>query len=230
MESQTRKPLVICFGDSLTVGYRGTDGLSVGSDVPYGGFLQKWMESRGRVVVSGLCGELTADMVKRFTRDVVNLKPDYTVILGGTNDLGWGIVPSVIVQNLTRMYHQAFEARIQPVGVTVPSIRPEEPLSAPGVSGISDGSLPEWVQSHISSRLLLNRLIEAACFAQKIPCVDLFSETAEGPHHFLAASFSSDGLHLSREGYERFAKIVWEQVFAAQFGGCGATQGKPRPS
>jgi len=128
------------------------------------------------------------------------------------------------------LYHQAFEARIQPVGVTVPSIRPEEPLSAPGVSGISDGSLPEWVQSHISSRLLLNRLIEAACFAQKIPCVDLFSETAEGPHHLLAASFSSDGLHLSREGYERFAKIVWEQVFAAQFRGCGVTQGKPRPS
>ena len=215
MENQTKKPLIVCFGDSLTVGYQVIGDLLCGSDTPYGGFLQKWMKDRGQVVVRGLCGELTADMKKRFARDVVSFVPDYTIILGGTNDLGCGIVPSVIANNLTRM---SIEACIQPVGVTVPSIRPDKSLCIDGLAGYLGEPLADLVQSHISSRLLLNRLIKATCLAQNIPCVDLFSETAEGPHNFLAESFSSDGLHLNAEGYERFAKIVWDQVFATSLG------------
>ena len=215
MKKRTEEPLVICFGDSLTVGL--TDG-SPGSDVPYGRFLQEWLGSRGRVVIRGLCGELTSTMVERFTRDVVNHKPDTVVILGGTNDLGHGVEPFAIAENLSRMYSQADKAGIQAVGVTVPSIRPDQPLPSSGFSNSSESSLPEWIRPHISIRLLLNRRIEELCSERAIPCIDLFSETIEEPHRILAAGFSSDGLHLTPKGYERFAKIVWEQVFASQFG------------
>ena len=81
-------PLLVCFGDSLTAGYQvqAETGMPL-PDVPYGGFLQEWLGARGRVSVKGMCGETTSDMMTRFSRDVIDVGPSHTVILGGTNDL-----------------------------------------------------------------------------------------------------------------------------------------------
>ena len=68
--------------------------------MPYGTFLQSWLGGRGRVTVSGVCGELTQEMVARFPSDVVGHQPEAVVILGGTNDLGSGLMPDVIMKNL----------------------------------------------------------------------------------------------------------------------------------
>ena len=205
-------PSLVCFGDSLTTGYhvQANTGIPL-PDRPYGGFLQEWLGKRGLVSVKGICGELTADMVTRFPRDVVDVSPSYTVILGGTNDLGWGVTPFTIITHLDRLYTLALAGGIRPVGVTVPSLRVEEP---------DTGSLPAWVQSHVQHRLELNRLIAERCQRHHMPCVDLFQATAKGPSCLLAAHFSSDGLHLNATGYMKFAQLVWDELFAARFGAC----------
>ena len=205
-------PLLTCFGDSLTAGYRvqAATGASL-PDTPYGGFLQEWLGARGRISIKGVCGETTSDMVTRFSRDVVDLSPAHTVILGGTNDLGWGVAPSTIITHLERLYTSALDAGVQPVGVTVPSLR---------VEGHDTGPLPAWLQSHIHARLELNRLIAERCQRHRLPCVDLFQATLEGPSLLLAARFSSDGLHLNAAGYRTFALFVWNELFADRFGAC----------
>ncbi len=207
-------PFLVCFGDSLTVGYqvRAETGTPL-PDVPYGGFLQEWLGARGRVSVKGICGETTSDMGTRFSRDVVDAAPSHAVILGGTNDLGWGVALSAITGNLERFYALALAAGIQPVGVTVPSIRGERD---------SAGSVPARLQDHLRDRVELNRLIAERCERLHVPCVDLYQATLEPSSSLLAARFSSDGLHLNAAGYALFARLVWNAVFADRFGACPA--------
>ncbi len=132
-------------------------------------------------------------MVRRFERDVLSHKPAWTVLLGGSNDLGWDLRPSEIIRNLAAMYEQATAVGIQAVAVTVPSIR-----------GFDD---------HIARRRELNALIAGYCAGRTLPCIDLFAATAEPATGRLALPYSNDGLHLTTAGYELLARLLYEQVF-----------------
>ena len=214
-------PHLICFGDSLTSGYQSPGfGDDTGEDTPYGGFLQSWLGPRGKVTVSGICGEVTREMTDRFHRDVLHHRPEAVVILGGTNDLGCGLTPGSIMANLRILYRQGQEAGIQVVGVTVPSFYgSDEALVRPNErSDLDGGQIPPWIQAHIDSRRTLNRMIQATCTTMRMSCVDLFGGTSEEPHGNLAPGYSNDGLHLSTLGYERFAELVWQVLFEKRFG------------
>ena len=134
-------PLIICFGDSLTAGFQTpTPQHPTGSETPYGDFLQERLGDRAQIQVSGICGELTGEMVLRFRQDVLAHKPAYVVILGGTNDLGWNAQPQEIMRNLVKLYEQALADRITLVPVTVPSIRVENAGGSPDASATSSRS------------------------------------------------------------------------------------------
>lgn len=194
MSSARSLPTIICFGDSLTAGFQSpTPERPVAEDTPYGMFLQERMRNRAEVRVSGVCGELTSEMACRFSRDVLAHHPVATVILGGTNDLGWDRIPQDIMRDLLEMYEQARAAGVQAVGVTVPSIR-----------GFDD---------HVPRRLELNAMIRDHCAALGMSCADLFSATAETGALRLAERYSNDGLHLTTAGYELLATMLYEQVF-----------------
>ena len=187
-------PLIICFGDSLTAGFQSpTVECPDYQETPYGRFLAERLRDRAQVQISGVCGELTAEMVERFERDVVRQRPAWVVILGGTNDLGWNRQPAEIMRNLTAMYERAAQAGIRVAAVTVPSIR-----------GFDD---------QIPRRHELNALIADYCARRNLPCVDLFTATAEPGTHRLAAPYSNDGLHLTKAGYDLLARLLYEQVF-----------------
>ncbi|MBM4134933.1 MAG: hypothetical protein FJ245_14355 [Nitrospira sp.] len=212
-------PLIICFGDSLTAGYQSpTMACPQLVETPYGRFLQNRLRERAEVVVSGLCGETTGDMVTRFRRDVEPHRPAWVVILGGTNDLGWNTEPGEILDNLAHMYDRALHRGIRPVAVTVPSIRMEgEGAMATPMSSDAAllGEARRWLANHIARRRTLNRQIMGHCAGKGIACVDLFTDTVEPETGQLAARYSNDGLHLTTEGYERLAALLYERVFDA---------------
>lgn len=204
MNRQSPVPLIICFGDSLTAGYQSpTPGFPQGQETPYGAFLQEQLGSTARVAISGVCGELTAEMAMRFRQDVLAHKPAYVVVLGGTNDLGWNARPADVMRNLLKMYELALANGIRPVAVTVPSLRVEG-----GLQG------QEWIKEHITRRRILNRLISDYCTGKGVACVDLFTATEELETGRLAVPYSNDGLHLTTEGYRCLAKLLYDQVFA----------------
>ena len=185
---------IVAFGDSLTAGFQSPTGDNpMGELTPYGEFLHQLLGGAVEVKIRGINGELTTEMVMRFSRDVISLKPDYVMILGGTNDLGWNARPQEIMRNLVTMYARAKSAGITPVAITVPSIRGFDELIHP--------------------RHVLNNLILEYGQAQSQPVVDLFIATAEVGSLRLAEDYSNDGLHLSTEGYKLLADLLYRDVF-----------------
>ena len=136
----------------------------------------------------------------RFRRDVLDHRPDYVPILGGTNDLGWNGAPVEIMKNLLKMYEQALAVGAHPIPVTIPSIRVEGEVESP------DGQ--EWIAGHLRSRAQLNQLILEYAERKHLPCVDLFSATVDRESGQLAAMYSNDGIHLTTLGYQQFADQV----------------------
>ena len=200
-------PLIVCFGDSLTAGYQSpTPARPQLRETPYGAFLQEQLGARATVVVSGVCGELTGEMVARFSRDVIARKPVGVVILGGTNDLGRQTSPDEILRNLRTMYDMALAAKIRPIAVTVPSIRVQ------GEVGTGEGRA--WLEEHVHRRRALNGMIQRACLEKQLSCMDLFAATEEQHSGLLAQPYSNDGLHLTTEGYRRLAELLYAEVFS----------------
>lgn len=214
----TLPPLIICFGDSLTAGFQSPSRVNpTGEYTPYGAFLQQRLGTQARVAISGICGELTGEMVMRFRRDVLEHPPEWVIILGGTNDLGWNATPSAVMGNLVKMYEQARAANIRLIPVTIPSIR-VDPEQGRGLEA-------PWIADHIRNRSLLNRLIKEYAESKGLAWFDLFSLTAEPDTHQLAAGYSNDGLHLTTEGYQRFAEGLSDTILASHLAsrGSGAT-------
>ena len=196
---------IICFGDSLTAGFQSpTRENPQGQSTPYGEWVQERLGDAGEIRVSGVCGELTAEMLTRFRRDVLVYEPHYVVILGGTNDLGWNGPPGEIMRNLIKMYEQTLAAGGVPVPVTVPSLRVEDAGSS------REGQ--EWVAGHLARRRELNGTILTYARTKTLTAIDLFTATAEPESDLLAPAYSNDGLHLTTAGYRLFADLVYRQV------------------
>jgi lysophospholipase L1-like esterase len=193
--------LVICFGDSLTAAFQSpTCENPAGKETPYGSFLQQALGESVEVRVSGICGELTGEMVARFGRDVLSHRPGFVPILGGTNDLGWNVAPSEIMRNLVVMYEKSLKTGGTPIPITVPSIRVEA-----GDSG-REGS--EWIATHLERRRQLNDLIQNYARSKDLAWVDLLTATVDSDSGQLAEMYSNDGLHLTTSGYRLVAEEV----------------------
>jgi len=193
--------LIVAFGDSLTVGYLSpTEDEELPQPVPYTTFLSKRVDVmlgerapgfKVEFLNRGIVGELTDDMADRFGRDVLGPRPDAVIILGGSNDLGWGVDPSSVAENLLEMYDEGLRNGIQPVACTVPSVR-----------GYDEGIPP---------RLQLNGLIKKCSDDRGVVCVDLFAATKDSAGR-LREEYSNDGLHLSRPGYEAVAEAIFSEA------------------
>jgi acyl-CoA thioesterase-1 len=80
---------VVCIGDSLTYGF------GLNREDAYPQQLEVLLnttrpERRWAVINAGISGDTTRGMLARFATDVVTKSPQFVVILGGTNDLGYG--------------------------------------------------------------------------------------------------------------------------------------------
>jgi lysophospholipase L1-like esterase len=200
---------IVCFGDSLTAGFQSpTADNPHGIETPYGRFLQELTGPAVRVSVSGICGELTGEMTRRFRLAVLAHEPTHVVILGGTNDLGSNALPEDIMCNLLKMYELAAAAGIKPVPVTVPSIRVGDDLR-----NNEEGC--RWFAAHLDRRHQLNTLILRYAESKRLVAFDLFAATAEPETQQLAARYSNDGLHLTTAGYRLVAERLYQEVFAA---------------
>ncbi|GJL62390.1 MAG: arylesterase [Nitrospirales bacterium] len=173
---------------------------------PYGELLQAWLGEKGRVLIRGVNGEMTSEMVRRFSWDVLQSQPDIVIILGGTNDLGAGVESEAIFTNLVTLYEQAKTASIAPVAITVPSLR-----------GARHHDDQDFLSTQIECRMELNQWLMNYCHASNMPCIDLFTKTSEPENRWLASEYSNDGLHLSSKGYQLLAQLLWNHLWAKQY-------------
>ena len=112
------RPLLVCFGDSLTAGY-GTDPGESYPDV-----LQKLLDAQGykyRVLNSGISGNTTKDGLERIQR-VIAKHPQIVVVEFGGNDGLRGLPIEQTKANLAEMIEtlQKSGATVALAGITLP--------------------------------------------------------------------------------------------------------------
>lgn len=112
------RPLVVCFGDSLTAGYGADPGDS------YPDFLQSDLDARGyhyRVVNEGISGNTTKDAVARLDH-ILSLKPAVVVVELGGNDGLRGLPIADSRANLDKIVAtlKASGAKVALAGITLP--------------------------------------------------------------------------------------------------------------
>ncbi|KAK8044737.1 hypothetical protein PG993_004761 [Apiospora rasikravindrae] len=110
---------ILCLGDSLTAGYPEMH--------PYGGRLEEVLEAADprlsvSVDVDGVPGDQVAHgtfrrrMQSRWTED----EYDWTVVLGGTNDLGWGLSEKDIFEALQKCWDIPLSKGGKVLALTIP--------------------------------------------------------------------------------------------------------------
>jgi len=112
------RPLIVCFGDSLTAGYGADDGQS------YPDFLQRELNHDGyayRVVNEGISGNTTKDGVDRLA-SITALHPAVVVLEFGGNDGLRGLKVQTTRTNLSTMITvlKASGANVVLAGITLP--------------------------------------------------------------------------------------------------------------
>lgn len=112
------RPVLACFGDSLTAGYGADDGQS------YPDYLQKDLDDAGyhyRVVNEGISGNTTKDGVDRLP-EVIALHPSVVVLEFGGNDGLRGFKTQTTRTNLARMIEtlKTSGAKVILAGITLP--------------------------------------------------------------------------------------------------------------
>jgi acyl-CoA thioesterase-1 len=113
-----RRPLIVCFGDSLTAGYGADPGKS------YPDYLQTDLDAKGyhyRVVNQGISGNTTKDGVERLDT-IVALKPSVVVVEFGGNDGLRGLRIEDTRANLDKIIGtlKASGTKIVIAGITLP--------------------------------------------------------------------------------------------------------------
>ena len=191
---------IVALGDSLTVGENEFDLPDSDEYASYPKYLETLAEQHLRnlrydlevnVLNRGICGDLTSGMLERFSKDVVDEEANYVVVLGGTNDVGWGFHPAKIAQNLTTMYDTARNEGIVAVACSIPSILGFDELIHP--------------------RLSLNRIIRTEAEKRGLTFVDFSAATADPRTNRLSEDYSGDGLHLNAKGYREMGRYAFNK-------------------
>lgn len=112
------RPLIVCFGDSLTAGFGADEGAS------YPDFLQKDLDRRGfkyRVVNEGISGNTTKDGLNRLA-GIIDEKPAIVVLEFGGNDGLRGLKVQTTRANLSTMITglKASGVKVVLAGITLP--------------------------------------------------------------------------------------------------------------
>ncbi len=144
----------------------------------------------------GIGGQTTPQMLSRFRRDVIELKPNAVLINAGTNDVAENTGkydPDFTLGNIKSM---ADMARANDIQVILSSVLPAKSFG--WNPSIKDA--PEKIKA-------LNEKIKAYAEEMNFLYIDYYSELEDG-NGALKAHFGDDGVHPNDECYKVMEKIV----------------------
>ncbi|KAI1761532.1 SGNH hydrolase [Hypoxylon sp. FL1150] len=187
---------ILCFGNSLTAGYP--------AGQPYAVRLKEKLEEafRGHLFsevdyeVDGLPGDLVTrgKYLNRMRSDWKKESYDWTVVLGGTNDLGWGSKVEDIIAGLEKAWDIPLSRGGKVLALTIPDTK------------FQGASLTE-------RRGTINKFIRE----YKKPNFFSFDLHAAIPYHDMVPSdrpkyWEMDGVHLSAGGYDLMGEKIAEEL------------------
>jgi acyl-CoA thioesterase-1 len=172
------RPIIDCFGDSLTAGFGTAPGESYPDD------LQKLLESGGyhyRVVNSGISGNTTKDGLDRIQR-VIDRHPKIVVVEFGGNDGLRGLPIAQTQANLASIIRQLQSAGAQVVlaGITLP---------------------PDYGKDYIAR---FDAMYSALAKQFHVPLLPFILEGVYG----VPGSMQADNTHATAKGNEQVARNI----------------------
>ncbi|KAG8528896.1 uncharacterized protein KY384_006585 [Bacidia gigantensis] len=168
--------------------------------------------SKIQVLIDGLPGDQVNVAYMRRMKENLALakkKPyDWIVIMGGTNDLGWGQQADVIFDNLKSIWSTALES-----GASILALNIIETARASDRMVAKRRELNEHILNHQANRFY---------------AFDLWSVIRyTGVDKETRARIWDDGLHLTEEGYNIMGKAVAARLFEIIQ---GLSSGDPSPA
>ncbi len=200
MDRSSTKITVVCTGDSVTDCGRRDDPDGLGN-----GYVRRIATSPAlagaRVVNTGVGGNLSSDLVKRWEEDVVAHAPAVVSVLIGINDVwrrydGAGIVTSAA----------AFEENLR--GVLTPTAA-RLVLIEPFVLPVTEEQ-ERWEAEDLGAKRTVVRKLAAALGAVFVPAQELLSAVARSEG---AATLAADGVHPTDRGHEVLAS-AWLEAWS----------------
>lgn len=191
---------ILCFGDSLTAGYSGMGT----SYTPYHVILVRRLEQafpdlKVEIEEDGVPGDVTGmymgRILKHFGR---GKKPfDWTIVLGGTNDLAYSISPTSIFENLSKTWSVALNSGSKVLALTVPECGPK---GSPPNGSIRD----KMAQNKAELNDLIKNYEKRGYHA--------FDFHATLPYHSLSSAdnkrYWDDLIHLTPDGYDLMGRQI----------------------
>lgn len=185
---------IIALGASLTSGTPGFRSprerppLGEGNEQSQYAYWMMKLKPEWEVLNRGMRGQRTDQIAMRFDYDVIENRPDYVIIIAGTNDLYQGYGTAWALEHLEKMYDRAREAGI---GVLAGSILPLNLAS----SKVKDEILQ------------LNRGLERLTQKKEIGFCDLY-KIMEAPENAGFIANSPDQVHPDVSGYRKIGEAL----------------------
>lgn len=187
---------VVFMGDSITDSWDNQTNVGFFPGKPY--------------VNRGISGQTTPQMLIRFRRDVIELKPKVVVILAGTNDLAGNTGPTTLDAIQDNLRSMAELANAHGIRVVFASVLPVSDYE------LRDGKpIVQTVRRPPDRILALNKWMKDYAAANHHGYLDYFTAMADDKG-FLKDELSNDGLHPNEQGYVVMAPLA-EAAIAARF-------------
>lgn len=147
----------------------------------------------------GISGQTTVEMLARFRRDVIDLRPEVVVILAGINDIAQNNGPIKLENTFGNIVSMCDLARYNGIKVVLCSLLPCDRFSwRPAIKPA------EQIKA-------LNTMLRRYAAEQQIPYVNyhwVFDNGSGG----LSEEFSEDGCHPTLYGYTQMEPLVVEGI------------------
>lgn len=173
---------VVAIGDSITYGY------------PYT-MNDSWVRLTSdklnlNIINQGVCGDLTRDMLYRFSQDVLSLNPTHVIIMGGTNDAYCNLTVDEISRNISKMVKQSLNQNIIPIlALPIPCADLNEEKTL--------GRYRDWIRCFTASK--------------KVALLDFYSQMLKNDGKIQDMALI-DGVHPSLKGYDLMMKLAVAQL------------------
>lgn len=151
----------------------------------------------------GIGGQTSAQMLLRFTSDVINLHPKAVVIMAGTNDVAhntYWVEPDKVVDNIVAMCALARANGIVPIISSIP----------PCASFVWNPEIKDAAQTIVD----INKSLKAYAEANGIVYVDYHAALAD-EHNAFPKKYSDDGCHPNPDTYFIMEELVLKAIEVA---------------
>lgn len=151
----------------------------------------------------GIDGQTTPQMLVRFRRDVIDLRPKVLVVLAGTNDIA-GVTGPALNQDIEANYASMAElARAHDVRVVFASILP--------VHNYTHDAEESFALRPRDRILALNGWLKDYCAKNRFVYLDYFSALVD-ERGMLKRTLADDGLHPTDAGYKIMATLAEKAI------------------